>query len=549
MNGATGIPMLVLNTTTQQEHGRKAQLGNVAAAYTVADILRTTLGPRAMFKMILDPMGGIVLTNDGNTILREIDVSHPAAKNMIELSRTQDEEVGDGTTSIIIFAAELLKMSEPFLLRNMHPRVIITSYYQAFEDGMKFLTQNMKKIENDDDIKVSVRATLGTKCLPEYIELITDIAIQAVNTVKIVNDFNTMDVDTKRYARVERILGGSIGDSYVLDGILLNKDVVDSKMRRRIENPRILLLDCSLEYKKAESVTSIEVLKEGDWDAILKQEEEYIENICKEIARVKPDLVITEKGISELAAHYLYKSGISCIRRVKKTDNNRIARATGASIVNDPRYLRDSDIGTKCGLFTIEKIGDEYYTYLMKCQDPKACSIVLRGGSKDLLQELERNLMDAISVARCLTMYPNVLPGGGATEMALSAYLLKQSKKIDGVGQLPYKSVSKALEIIPRILAKNAGANAVQIITELRAKHTLDEDTMKDTGFTWGIDGNEGVIVDVCSIDLWEPYIVKTQIFKTAIEASALLLRVDAIVSGIRTNQNAVGSAEAYDDE
>lgn len=468
---------------------------------------------------------------------------------MIELSRTQDEEVGDGTTSIIIFAAELLKMSEPFLFRNMHPRIIITSYYKAFEDGMKFLLKNAKKIENDEDIKLSVRATLGTKCLPEYIELITDIAIKAVKIVQIKNDFGTIDVDTKRYARVERILGGGISDSRILDGILLNKDVVDSKMRRRIENPRILLLDCSLEYKKAESVTSIEVLKEGDWDAILKQEEEYIENICKNISSLKPDLVITEKGVSELAAHYLYKSGISCIRRVKKTDNNRIARAVGASIVNDTRYLRDSDIGTKCGLFTIEKVGDEYYTYLVKCKEPKACTIVLRGGSKDLLQELERNLEDAISVARCLTIHPSVLPGGGATEMAVSAYLLKQSKKITGVEQLPYKAVSKSLEIIPRILAKNAGVNAIQIVTELRAKHIFNEDTMTDNGFTWGIDGNEGVIIDVNTIDLWEPYLVKTQIFKTAIEASALLLRVDAIVSGIRTNQQNMGNSVSQDDE
>lgn len=548
----TTLSTSITDSNTQREHGRKAQLSNIAAARAVADIIRTTLGPRAMLKMILDPVGGINLTNDGNAILREVDVSHPAAKNMIELSRTQDEEVGDGTTSVIILAAELLKVAEPFLIKNMHPRIIISAYYRALEDALEFLEKNTQPldIENRDLLLDIVNTTLGTKFTARFGNLVSNLALDAVKTVLVTNEGGQREIDLKRYARVEKIPGDYLEASRVIDGVMLNKDVVDAKMRRHIKNPRIVLLDCNLEYKKAESALQVEILKEDDWDKILKQEEEYIESMCGAIIALKPDLVFTEKGISELASHYLCKAGITAVRRVRKMDNNRIARAVGATIANDPRDLKESDVGTGCGLFEVKKIGDEYFTYLVECKDPKACTILLRGASKDVLQEVERNLHDAMAVARNVILDPRVVPGGGATEMALSCALAKKAKSVPGAQQGPYREVATALEVIPRTLSENCGANTIRLITELRAKHSIEDGV--DKGFNFGLDGHQGTMTDMKVLNLWEPALVKTQTLKTAIEASALLLRIDAIVSGMRsdaTKAEAVRQGNAEDDE
>lgn len=529
----------IIDTQAQKEHGRKAQLSNIQAARAVADIIRTTLGPRAMLKMILDPTGHIQLTNDGNTILREIDVSHPAAKNMIELSRTQDEEVGDGTTSVIVMAAELLKVAEPFLVKNMHPRIIIAAYYQALETALEQLNKHAIALDLNDKQRLLniVNTTLGTKFTSRFGDLISNLAIDAVKQIYTLNEMNQPEIDIKRYIRIERIPGDYLENSHVLGGVLLNKDVVDAKMKRRIENPRIVLLDCNLEYKKAESMTNVEITKEEDWDMILKQEEDYIQNMCNAITAVKPDLVITEKGVSELAAHYLHKAGCSVLRRLKKTDNNRIARATGAIIVNDPRDLKESDVGLGCGLFEVRKIGDEYYTYIEKCKEPKACTIILRGSSKDILQEIERNLQDAMAVVRNIMLDPRIVPGGGATEMSVGCAIFNSVHTIPGTQQGPYKEVGTAMEIIPRTLSENCGAKTIRLITELRSKHMMNQETGKDDGFFWGIDGIQGELCEINTLDLWEPLLVKTQTIKTAIEAASMLLRIDAIVSGLRNDQ------------
>merc|ERR1719209_416040 len=277
----------------------------------------------------MDPMGGIVMTNDGNAILREITVQHPAAKTMIEIARTQDEEVGDGTTSVIILAAEVLGVSHQFLEEKMHPTVVIQAYRQALEDATNLLRETVATpIDMEDKVAVRkvIQSCVGTKFIAKWSDLACDIAMDAVKTVTMTAG-DKKEIDIKRYAKVEKIPGGTIEDSQVLKGVMFNKDVTHPKMRRKIENPRIMLLDCNLEYKKGESMTNIEISQEQDFSKILKLEEEYIEKICKEIIAFKPDLVITEKGVSDLAQHYLVKANISVIRRVRKSDNNRIARA------------------------------------------------------------------------------------------------------------------------------------------------------------------------------------------------------------------------------
>ncbi|CAN6671241.1 T-complex protein 1 subunit gamma [Trichomonascus vanleenenianus] len=523
-------PVVVMNAGSERQTGRKAQVSNITAAKAVADIVRTCLGPKAMLKMLLDPVGGIVLTNDGHAILREIEVTHPAAKSMIELSRTQDEEVGDGTTTVIILAGEILAQTYPYVEKNIHPVVIIKALKDAMEDALAIIHEVSRPIDVDNDEAMTklISASIGTKYVARWSQLMCRLALTAVRTVTRENGPNGQkEIDIKRYARIEKVPGGEIEDSRVLDGVMLNKDITHPKMRRRIEKPRVLLLDCPLEYKKGESQTNVEITKESDWNRVLQIEEEQVRTMCEAIVAHKPDLVITEKGVSDLAQHYLLKANITALRRVRKTDNNRIARATGATIVNRVEDIRESDIGTKCGLFNIELIGDEYFTFLTECEDPGACTILLRGPSKDILNEIERNLHDAMAVARNVVFEPRLSPGGGATEMAISVKLAERAKQVEGVAQWPYKAVADAMEVIPRTLVQNCGGNAVRVLTQLRAKHA-------EGLHTYGIDGENGKVVDMNEYGVWEPEAIKLQSIKTAIESACLLLRVDDIVSGVR---------------
>lgn len=532
---------MVMNQNVQRETGRKAQLSNIAAGKAVSDIIRTTLGPRAMLKMLLDPMGGIVMTNDGNSILREVDVSHPAAKSMIELSRAQEEEVGDGTTSVIILAGEYLKLAEPLLDRQMHPTLICNGYLKALDDAVIALNDIAQPLDlnNKDELAKIVQSCTGTKFMSRFADMMIELSLDAVKTVYI-EDGGRKELDIKRYAKVEKIPGGEIGDSRVLKGVMMNKDVTHGKMRRKIEKPRILLLDCTLEYKKSESTTEVEMTDDKAWEELLRIEEEAIKDLCAEIIAFKPDVVVTEKGVSDMAQHYLVKANISVIRRVRKTDNNRIARASGATIVHRISELQEKDIGTGCGLFEVSKIGDEYFTWFVDCDAPKACSIVLRGASKDVLNEVERNLGDAMNVVRTIYMDPRLLPGGGATEMAVAHKLIAQSKRQAPEIANAYKAAGSALEVIPRTLLENCGADIIRVLTQLRAKHAGGENV------TWGIDGDAGKMADMHDLGIWEPYSVKAQTIKTAIESAAMLLRIDEIVSGThkKEKRQATGAPE-----
>ncbi|KAJ8602223.1 hypothetical protein CTAYLR_003661 [Chrysophaeum taylorii] len=557
--------MLVLNANTQRETGRSAQLGNISAAEAVAGIVRSTLGPRSMLKMLLDPMGGIVLTNDSNSILREVDVSHPAAKQMIELSRAQDEEVGDGTTSVIILTGEMLKSAIPLLERHLHPTVIVRGYSIALDVALEACAKIAKPISLDDKAAMLqlVQSCIGTKFSSRWGDLVISMALEA--TLRVTRDLGepapseaaagddaaapvaasllsssskqSKEVDIKRYAKVEKIPGGEPSESRVLNGVMFNKDVTHPRMRRRIVRPRVLLLDCPLEYKKGDSATNVAIEKEEDWNKLLRIEEEYIENVCAQIVASRPDVVITEKGVSDLAQHYLMKANITAFRRLRKTDNNRVARAVGATIVSRTDEIQESDIGTGCGLFEVRKLGDEYFAFLEECDAPKACTILLRGASKDVLNEVERNLQDAMQVVRNVVLEPRLLPGGGATEMAVAAALenhVAGNTAALGVHQWPVRAVASAMEVIPRILAQNCGAKVVRVLTQLRAKHLGDSND-----HTWGIDGTSGALLDMADVTrgIWEPFAVKVQTVKTAIEASSLILRIDDIVSGIKKSK------------
>jgi len=325
---------------------------------------------------------------------------------------------------------------------------------------------------------------------------------------------------------LKKIAGGDVTDCHVLAGVMINKDITHPGMRRRIENPRVILLDCNLEAQKDNSGGQILVENSEEWKQAMEEEEENVRKIVNDIVKWKPDLVITEKGLSDEAQQIFVRHNITALRRLRKTINNRIAKATGATIVTRPEELNESDVGTRCKLFSIDKYGDEYYTTIL-CDEPKACTIVLRGASKEVLSEIERNLQDALCVARNVFFNPRLCPGGGATEMALSTFLRENSKSIPNVEQYPYHSVGIAMEVIPRTLIQNCGGDMVRTLTDLRSQHAGGQN------WSFGINGITGGIVDMNSLGIWEPFAVKAQTFKTAIECTCMLLKIDEIVSGL----------------
>lgn len=527
-------PILVLQNASKRDQGKRAQNANIHAAKTVADIVRTTLGPKSMLKMLLDPMGGIVLTNDGNAILREVDVSHPAAKSVIDLSRCQDEEVGDGTTSVVILTGELLTFTEPLLKKQIHPTQIVSGFLKTLDDCLEIMEASATTVDlsNTEQIRTVIESCLNTKFSDTWNRIIPPIALRAVSMIALNQSGPSNKIDIKNCIKVEKIPGGTIDDTMVYDGIVLNKDITHPKMRRRIINPRIVLLDCPLEYKKGESQTLVEITKEEDWDKILRQEEEEVRKMCEDIIAVGCDIVITEKGVSDLAQHFFVKAGISAIRRVRKSDNNRLAKITGATIATRTNELCSYDVGTKCGLFEIKKIGDEYFSYFINCEKPQACTVLLRGGSKDILNEVERNLQDALNVARNVYVSPKLLPGGGAIEMEVSARLSERCTETNNMFQWPYKAVAAALEVLPRTLVQNCGANVVRTMTALRAQHAS-----KGNHFM-GVNGETGEIIDVTSLGIWDTFAVKQQILRTAIEATCMIIRIDDVLSATRKNKD-----------
>ncbi|EAY00024.1 chaperonin subunit gamma CCTgamma, putative [Trichomonas vaginalis G3] len=519
-------PIIVLNQTQKRENGRKAQLSCIQAGKMTADIIRTCLGPQAMLKMILDSMGTLVITNDGNSILREIDVAHPASKSLIELARGQDEEVGDGTTTVVVLAGEILAVLEPLLKMNIHPHVIVAGLRKALEDALAHLEKIKVPIDNTSDSQMLsiIKSAIGTKFLVKWSDLIAKLALDTVRLIRTEDGF----VDLKRQVRIERIIGGELEDSYVMHGVLINKDVVHSHMRRHIDHPKVLILDSGLEYRKGESITTIEITGENDYANILAEEEQQVRQMCEAVIATGANLVVVEKGISDLACHYLAEAGITALRRFQQVQLDRIAACTGATIVTRPSEATEADLGTKCGVFDCRKIGDEFWSFFDECENPKACTMVLRGPSKDVLLEMFRIMDDALKVARNLMSEPSLLPGGGATEISVSTALRENCKKLDGIEQMSYETAALALEVIPRTLIQNCGAPTMKVLTQLKSIHAADPSKA-----SMGIDGMTGKIADMAEKGIWDTFSVKAQAYKTAFECAISLLRVDDIVSGI----------------
>ncbi|KAM0674078.1 T-complex protein 1 subunit gamma [Gurleya vavrai] len=492
----------------------KVQQDNIQAVLQITTIIKSCLGPRAFQKMLLTKIGGIETTNDGNAILRELDVSHPALKVLFELAKTQDEEAGDGTTSVVILCAEILNRMGALVTEN-HPVRIIN----FLRSNLEFILEFLNKITIDvkeNEIEKLVSDSVNTKLCKILNVEIDKMALKAAKLI-----FKNNQCNIKRNIRIEKILG-NLEESTVLNGLLINKNIVHSQMRRNIEKPRIAIVESGLEYKKGESQINFEFSNEQDFTKALKYEEDQIKEACQKIIDLKIDIICVEKGISDFAYSILQSNNITALRRFKKTELERLAKVSGSIIVNRVFDLDEKCIGKDCESFDYIKIDDEYYCKFIN-QNAKACSVLLRGPSKDIINELERNFMDAVKVAKNVLISPKILPGGGATEMAISKALFNnlKDKKISDLERKVTENLSEAFKIIPALLATNCGADALKLIPELEA--------MPENEFFYGIDGVSGKIADMRNV-VMEPLIVKTQCIKSAIETVCMLLRVDGII-------------------
>ncbi len=515
------VPILVLKEGTERETGRSAQKKNIEVAKAIADAVRTTLGPKGMDKMLVDSLGDIVITNDGATILKEIDVAHPAGKMMVEVAKSQDTEVGDGTTSAVVLSGELLSMAETLLEQNVHPTVITNGYRLAAEKALEILPELGVKVDNEEILKEIAMTAMTGKNVGDSKEYLADIVVKAVNSiVEEVNGKKIVDVDN---IKVEKKQGGGIRDTELIDGIILDKEKVHPRMPKRVEDAKIALINTGFEVKKTEISAKIQINKPEDIQAFLDQESEEIRKMVEKVKDVGANVVFCQKAIDDLAQHYMAKYGIYAVRRIKKSDMEKLAKATGAKIVTNLEDLSKEDLGY-AKVVEERKIGDDNMTFVTGCKNPKAVSILIRGGTEHVVDEVERALHDALKVVAVALEDGVAVPGGGATEVELAMKLREYAPSVGGREQLAIEKFADALEIIPRTLAENAGMDAIDIMMKLKAEHQKGN---KHTG----VDVLEGKISDMLKKKVIEPLRVKKQAIESATEVATMILRIDDVIA------------------
>ncbi len=508
----------IMKEGTQRIVARDAQRINILAGRIVAETVRTTLGPKGMDKMLVDSLGDVVITNDGATILDEMDIAHPAAKMIVEVAKTVDDEVGDGTTTAAILAGELLKKAEELLDQRIHATVIAKGYRMAAEKAERLLDEIAIKGGDEETLKNVVITTLTGKGAEVGREYLAEIAVKAV---KAVEEDGKVDLDD---IKLEKKEGGSLEDSEIIDGITIDKEVVHAGMPKKVENAKITLINAAVEVEKTETDAKINISSPEQLQLFLDQEEKILKEMADKIAASGANVLFCQKGIDDLAQHFLAKKGIMAARRVKKSDMEKLIKATGARIVTNISELTDKDLG-KAGAVEERKIGKDEMIFVEKCENPKAITVMLRGGTKHVVEDLERSMHDAVSVAAAVVEDPKVLAGGGAAEMELAKRLADYADSVGGREQLAIKAFSEAMEIVPRSLAENAGLDPVDMIVKLRTKHGKKE------GGTYGLDVFEAKVIDMYEKGVLEPRKVKEQAIKSASEAAVMILRIDDIIA------------------
>jgi len=519
-----GVPVLILKEGTSRTFGREAQRVNIMAARAVAEIVRSSLGPRGMDKMLVDSLGDITITNDGATILEEMDVQHPAAKMMVEVAKAQDKEVGDGTTSAVIIAGELLKEAESLLEKNIHPTIIISGFKKAASKAKEHLEKIAipVNIDDEDTLKIIAMTSMSGKVVAVAKEHLAEIAVKAVKQI-------AEERDGRLFADIDQIQiikkkGGGILDTRLVYGMIIDKEVVHPGMPKRIEKAKIALLDCPLEVEKTEIDAEIRISDPDQMRAFLEEEEKILKGMVDKIKSIGANVVFCQKGIDDVAQHYLAKYGILAVRRVKKSDMEKLARATGGRIVTNIDDFTESDLG-EAELVEERKVADEKMVFVEGCKNPRSVSILIRGGLERFVDEAERALKDALYVVADVLREPKIVAGGGAPELEVAKVLREYAVSVGGREQLAIEAFANAIEVIPRTLAENAGLDPIDILTELRAVHE------KPDGVWYGVNVFEGKPTDMLKLNVVEPLIVKLNAIRSAVEAAAMILRIDDIIA------------------
>ncbi len=518
-----GIPVLVMKEGANRSRGREAQHSNITAAKTVAESVRSALGPKGMDKMLVDNFGDVTITSDGRTILDEMDVQHPAAKMLVEVAKTQDKEAGDGTTSAVIIAGELLTRAEELIDKNIHPTVIIDGYRKAAEKALETLEKIAIPVDlkSQDYLKKAASTSMGSKIVAEYKDYLADLAVKAMLAVaEKHNGTYKADVDD---VKVEKKTGESLRDTNLINGIVLDKEIVHSGMPKRVENAKIALLDASLENEKTQLDAKINIESPDQIEAFLKEEETMLKDMVEKVLASGANVVICQKGIDDMAQHFLARKGVIAIRRAKKSDMEKLARATGGKIVSNIDAISATDLGY-AALVEERKTGDDKMTYVEGCKNPKSVTLLIRGGTQRMTAEAERSIHDALCVVRDLIEEPKIVAGGGAPEMEMANVLKKFAQTMPGREQLAVRIFADSLEAIPLTLAENAGLDPVDMLSELRARH--------EKGETWaGVNVLDGKIEDMTKNNVFEPLAVKKQIIKSATEAASMILKIDDVIA------------------
>lgn len=529
-----GQPVLILPEGTFRSKGRTAQENNIAAAKAVADAVRTTLGPKGMDKMLVDSIGDIVITNDGVTILEEMEIEHPAAKMMVEVAKTQNEEVGDGTTTAVVIAGELLKKAGELLEQEIHPTMIIRGFNLAKDKVLKAMDKISKPItlEDDADLKKIAMTSMSGKSAYAYSEKLAEIIVRAVKQVAEKRD-GKITVDTENIQR-EKKHGGASEDTELIDGIIIDKEVVHPGMPKVIKNAKIALLDAALEVKETETDAQIQITDPNKLQEFIDQEEKMLRNMVEKVAASGASVVLCQKGIDDVAQHYLAKKGILADRRVKKSDMEKLAKATGARIVTNLDDLKKEDLGF-AGLVEEVRIGDEQMTFIRNCKNPKAVSILVRGGTEHVVDEIDRAIEDAIGAVGSAIEVGKIVPGGGAPEAEAAKELRKFAEEFSGREQLAINAFADALEVIPRSLAESGGLDPIDTIVALRAAH-------EQKRVESGVNVMEGGISDMTKLGVIEPLKVKTQAINSAADAAIMILRIDDVVSASKLDKGGMPS-------
>jgi thermosome len=520
----SGQPVLILKEGTTRSRGKEAQRNNIMAARVIGEVLKTTLGPRGMDKMLIDSLGDITITNDGAAILKEIDVEHPAAKMMVEIAKTQDDMVGDGTTSAVVLASELLRKAEELLDQNIHPTILVSGYRKASVKAIEAIGKMAVPLDvNDRKTLLKVALTsMSSKAVGSAKDHLAEISVDAVSQISEKRGDKTIaDIDN---IQLVKKTGKSLLETQLIQGIIIDKEVVSPGMPKVKENAKIALLDSALEIEKTEITAEIRIKDPSQMKAFLDQETDMMQDMVTKIKASGADVIFCQKGIDDMVQHFLSKAGLMAARRVKESDMEKLARATGGRIVSDLDDLKKADLGL-AGHVEERKIGDDKMIFVEKCKDPHSVAILIRAGLERMVDEAERAMTDSLSVVSDVLENNKIVAGGGAVEIEIAKELRKYATKVGGREQLAVEAFADAVEVIPRTLAENAGLEPIDILAELRQVHD------KESGKYMGINVFTGKLQDCIANGVIEPIVVKEQAIKSAAESATMILRIDDVIT------------------